>query len=72
VAKFFCVTCPELACGELFSAKRAGIHNQIPKKIKKISPFLTPYFTMTYDFSSCSSCLRGESFFDQTRIFAPL
>jgi hypothetical protein len=35
------------------SAKRAGIQNQIPKKIKKFSPFLTLYFTITYDLSSC-------------------
>jgi len=34
--------------GEVGSAKRAGIHNQNPKKIKKFSPFLTPYFTSSY------------------------
>ncbi len=30
------------------SAKRAGMLDQIPKKIKKFSPFLTPYFTTSY------------------------
>ena len=30
------------------SAKCAAIHNQNPKKIKKFSDSLTPYFTMTY------------------------
>jgi hypothetical protein len=67
----FPVCCP-LPAVRCFSTKRAGIHDQNPKKIKKFSPSLTLYFTTSYDFSSCSSCLRGESFFDQTRIFAPL
>jgi hypothetical protein len=49
----------------LFFAIRAALHNQIPKILKKFSPSLTPYFTTTYDYSSCSSCLRGESFFAQ-------
>jgi len=36
-------------------AKRAAILNQNLKKIKKFSPFLTLYFAISYDFSSCSS-----------------
>jgi hypothetical protein len=51
------------------SAKRAAIHNQNPKKIKKFSPFLTLYPTTTYLFSVSSV---ANVFFDQTRIFAPL
>jgi hypothetical protein len=34
--------------GELFSAKRAGIQNTKSKFLKKFSPFLTPYFTISY------------------------
>jgi hypothetical protein len=47
----------------IFWAKRAGIHDQIPKKIKIFSPFLTPYFTTTYLFSAFSAFSAVNPFF---------
>jgi hypothetical protein len=37
-----------LSTNDSLSAKRAGIYDQNPKKIKKFSQFLTPYFTTSY------------------------
>jgi len=45
------------------SAIRAGTLNQNPKKIKKSSPFLTPYFTMIYIFSVTSVPSVANVFF---------
>ncbi len=44
-------------------AKRAGIHNQNPKILKKISPSLTSYFTTSYIFSVSSVLSVANVFF---------
>jgi hypothetical protein len=45
------------------SAKRAGIHNQIPKKIKKFSDSLTPFPTRSYLFSAFSETSVANAIF---------
>jgi hypothetical protein len=52
-----------LSTNDSLSAKRAGIHNQIPKKIKKFSDSLTPYPTTTYLFSVSSVTSVANVFF---------
>jgi len=49
--------------GELFSAKRAGTLDQIPKKIKKFSNSLTLYPTTSYLFSAFSETSVANGFF---------
>jgi hypothetical protein len=49
--------------GEVGSAKRAGIHAQIPKILKKFSDSLTPYSTTTYLFSAPSVPSVANVFF---------
>jgi len=44
-------------------AKRAAIHNQNPKKIKKFSHSLTLYFTTSYLFSAFSAFSAVNLFF---------
>jgi len=45
------------------SAKRAGIHNQNPKILKKFSPSLTPFPTRSYLFSVFSETSVANVFF---------
>jgi len=56
---------------ETNSAKRAGIPAQNPKKIKKNSPFLTPYFTMTYALNYPLNAVRCTLFFEPNAQFHP-
>jgi hypothetical protein len=56
----------------LFWGIRAGIQNQVPEKIKKFSPSLTPYFTTSYLFSIRYKLYAMRYFFDQTRSFTTL
>jgi len=56
-------------CGK--STKRAGTLDQKSNSPKIFSPFLTPYFTMTYLFSIRYPLYALRYFSYQTRIFAP-